>query len=73
MSALSADNFRQLFAIDRGLVRLRLVTKNRSVSSFFIFCTQCLWDAVGSFLGSRVKPKEPCPAWLCEEVAVACA
>lgn len=54
-----------------GPVLYRLIINNISVISFSIFCTQCLWDAVRSFLGSQVQPKEPCPAGLCEEVAVA--
>lgn len=45
--------------------------KNISVTSFSIFCTQCLWDVVGSFLGSQFKSQGPCPLGLCEEVAVA--
>lgn len=71
MSAHSADNFRHLFAIYRGLVRFCLVANNRPVSSFLIFCNQCLWDVVGSFLGHGLKLKDPCPVWLCEEVAAA--
>lgn len=57
--------------LNGGEALYRVLAKHISVSSFSISCTQSLWDAVGSFLGSRAKSRQPCRAGLCGEVAVA--
>lgn len=71
MCAHLADNFRRPLAINGWQTLGYLVANKISVSSFFFSCTHCLWDAVGSFLGSHAESQDPFPAWLREEVAVA--
>ncbi|MDQ0121875.1 hypothetical protein J2W17_000820 [Pseudomonas lini] len=40
----------------RALTARNAVAKKSWVTSFFISCTKCLWDAVGHFLGPPASP-----------------
>ena len=57
MAGSQADTFQYASLMHvRALAARKAVTQKTGVTSFLISCTQCLWDAVGHFLGRPVLP-----------------
>ena len=57
MAGSQADTFQYASLMHvRALVARKAVAQKTGVTSFLISCTQCLWDAVGHFLGRPVLP-----------------
>ena len=58
MAGYRLDTFQYTLLIHfRPIVRRCAVAKKTWVTSFSISCANCLWDAVGHFLGCRSKPQ----------------
>jgi hypothetical protein len=55
------------------IVLYRAVTKKLCATSFFIFCTTCLWDVVGHFLGRYARPRPVGATGLCGRLSVVSA
>ena len=59
MAGYRLDTFQYALLIHiRPIVRRCAVAKKTWVTSFSISCANCLWDAVGHFLGCRSQPQE---------------
>lgn len=59
MAGYRHDTFQHTLLIHiRPIVRCCAVAKKIWVTSFSISCANCLWDAVGHFLGCRTQPLE---------------
>jgi hypothetical protein len=59
MAGCRLDTFQYTLLIHiRPIVRCCAVAKKTWVTSFSISCANCLWDAVGHFLGCRSQPQE---------------
>ncbi|VVP18374.1 hypothetical protein PS838_03710 [Pseudomonas fluorescens] len=57
MAGSQADTFQYASLMHvRALGARKAVAQKAGVTSFFISCTKCLWDAVGHFLGRPVLP-----------------
>lgn len=59
MAGYQVDTFQYTLLIHiRPIVRRCAVAKKTWVTSFSISCANCLWDAVGHFLGCRSQSQE---------------
>lgn len=59
MAGYRLDTFLYTLLIPiRPIVRCCAVAKKTWVTSFSISCANCLWDAVGHFLGCHLQPLE---------------
>ncbi len=57
MAGSRADTFQYASLMHvRAIAARKAVTQKAWVTSFFISCTKCLWDAVGHFLGRPALP-----------------
>jgi len=65
MAGYQADTFQcaPLILIKQIACRCE-VTKKLGATSFCISCAKCLWDAVGHFLGCRIRPQDTGPSGL---------
>ncbi|WP_150797844.1 hypothetical protein [Pseudomonas fluorescens] len=57
MAGFQADTYQYASLMYvRAITARKAVAKKTWVTSFFISCTKCLWDAVGHFLGRPAVP-----------------
>ena len=72
MAGYRLDTFQYTLLIHiRPIVSRCAVAKNMWVTSFSISCANCLWDAVGHFLGCRSQSQEACSTAVCGYLSLA--